>query len=128
MNRNRSWKFYKALKVLAIAAIAITAFGYGTQQLWNWLIPGIFGLHTITFAQAIGLVALSKILFGGFGGRGGPGRNRWKEGMRERWEHMTPEERDRFRSGMRGRRNWCSDWSDRTSPKTAEQVATEKGL
>jgi hypothetical protein len=101
MNHDRRWKFFKGIKILAIAAVAITAFGYATEQLWNWLMPNIFGLRAITFSQAIGLVVLSKILFGGFGGRGGgPGRNRWKE----RWEQMSDEDRERFRAGMLGRR------------------------
>lgn len=45
----------------------VTLFGYVIMYLWNWLMPLIFGLTTITFWQAIGLGALSKLLFGGFG-------------------------------------------------------------
>lgn len=35
-------------------------------SLWNWLIPDIFGLKRLSFAEAGGLLLLSKILFGGF--------------------------------------------------------------
>jgi hypothetical protein len=28
---------------------------------------------------------------------------RWRRRMMERWEHMTPEEREKFRQSMRGR-------------------------
>jgi hypothetical protein len=45
----------------------------------------------------LGLLVLSKILFGGFRGRGCHGR--WN---RHRWEQMTPEEREKFQTGMRG--------------------------
>jgi hypothetical protein len=38
--------------------------------LWNWLIPDIFGLRRLVFWEALGLLALCRILFGGFG-RGG---------------------------------------------------------
>ncbi len=62
--------------------------------------PSIFGLHTITFWQAIGLFVLSKLIFGGFHGGSG-GRNHWKARMKERWDSMTPEEREKFRSGMK---------------------------
>lgn len=31
--------------------------------LWNWLMPEIFGLTQITFWQAMGISALSSILF-----------------------------------------------------------------
>jgi len=32
------------------------------QLLWNWLMPKIFGLTTITFWEALGLVLLSNLL------------------------------------------------------------------
>ena len=55
--------------LIAIAIVGIVLFfGYMIMFLWNWLIPEIFGLTTITFWQAIGLALLSKLLFGGFGG------------------------------------------------------------
>jgi hypothetical protein len=75
-------------------------------QLWNWLLPPLFGWRQITFWQALGLLALCRILFGGFGGHGGYRSNfrrRMAERMAERWEAMTPEERERFRQGVRGR-------------------------
>lgn len=34
-----------------------------TWLLWNWLMPVIFGLKTITIFQAWGLMVLSGILF-----------------------------------------------------------------
>lgn len=50
------------------AAIAfIILFGFVFMWLWNWLMPAIFGLVTITYWQAVGLIILFKILFGGFG-------------------------------------------------------------
>jgi len=74
--------------------------------LWNWLLPPLFGWREITFWQALGLLALCRILFGGFGGRGVSGSNvrrRVAARIAERWEHMSPEERERFRQGIRGR-------------------------
>ena len=63
--------------------------------------PGLFGLRVITFWQAVGLMLLGRLLFGGFRpGRGGFG---WRGEMMRRWEQMTPEEREKFREGMRGR-------------------------
>ena len=55
------------LGILAITGIAIL-FGYIIMWLWNWLMPDIFGLTTITYWQAVGLFILAKIIFGGFGG------------------------------------------------------------
>ncbi|MEQ6124739.1 hypothetical protein AAON49_11090 [Pseudotenacibaculum sp. MALMAid0570] len=56
------------LLIIILAVTFFVLFGYVIMYLWNWLMPSIFGLTTITFWQAIGLCLLSKILFGGFGG------------------------------------------------------------
>ncbi|MEK6152185.1 hypothetical protein WIW50_02950 [Flavobacteriaceae bacterium 3-367] len=55
--------------ILGIAALAIL-FAFVVMWLWNWLAPDIFGLPTLTFWQAVGMVLLFKLLFGGFGGSG----------------------------------------------------------
>jgi len=71
-------------------------------QLWNWLLPPLFGGRQITFWQALGILVLCRILFGGFGFHGS-GRSNFRRRMEERCEHMTPEERERFRQRMRER-------------------------
>jgi Ca2+/H+ antiporter, TMEM165/GDT1 family len=97
----RNW-VVRALKFVLFAALLVTVMGFVVMGLWNWLMPALLGWHLITFWQAVGLLILSKILFGGFHGR--PGRHMyWRRRMMERWERMTPEERERFRQGMRGR-------------------------
>jgi len=90
-----------AFIALPLAVLAFALFSYITMSLWNWLTPALFGWKLITFWQAAGLVILCKILFGGF--RGGHCRPRWRHRMHERWENMTPEEREAFRKGMQGR-------------------------
>ena len=53
---------------IAVAIVGfLTLFGYVTMRLWNWLMPEIFDLTTITFWQAVGLLILAKFFFGGFG-------------------------------------------------------------
>jgi len=99
MNGNR---MLRVLKIAVIGTLAIAVFGFVVMSLWNWLMPALFGLRLITFWQAIGLLILSKIFFGGFRGRPGSCMH-WKRRMIERWEHMTPEEREKFRQGMRSR-------------------------
>lgn len=93
---------------LAIVGIAVFIFigGFLVMNLWNWMLPGLFGWHQITFWQALGLLVLCRILFGGFHGHGAGGaswRRRMRERMAERWERMTPEEREKFRQEWRGR-------------------------
>jgi hypothetical protein len=90
----------RGLKFLLFVALAATVFGFVVMWLWNWLMPAIFGLHLISYWQALGLLVLSKILFSSFRGRPGfPGD--WRMRLIRRWEDMTPEERDKFRAGMR---------------------------
>jgi len=93
---------------LAILGLVLVVFlgGEIIMRLWNWLLPPLFGWRLITFWQALGLLVLCRMLFGGFGmhGRGGSGmRRRMEARMAERWEKMTPEERERFRQSARGR-------------------------
>ena len=101
--------------------------GLVVMLLWNWLAPELFGFRAINFWQALGLLALCRILFGGFGLSGGSsGRSRRRmEGrmserirarMDERWEQMTPEERERLRHGF-------NDRSGRTTPLDSNQRA-----
>jgi len=89
----------RIIKIAIIGIMAIVVFGFVITALWNWLMPLLFGLRTITFWQALGLFILGKLLFGGFHRHGNGGRH-WRRRMRERWEHMTPEEREKFRQGM----------------------------
>ena len=100
----RNWQL-RALRFAAFGIAAITVGGWIVTGLWNWLVPAIFGLHTIGFWQALGLLVLARLLLGGFrGGHGhGFGRRRMMRRWAERWEKMTPEEREEFRQGMRHR-------------------------
>ncbi|HEY3204516.1 MAG TPA: hypothetical protein VGL03_12760 [Thermoanaerobaculia bacterium] len=93
------------MRLIALLPIFLVVFAgmiWAVFALWNWLMPTIFGLHTITYWQALGLMALSWILFRGFRGPSFS-RGRWRHGMRERWEKMTPAEREEFVKGLRNR-------------------------
>ncbi len=92
-------RILKGIKIALFATLACLVLGFVVRELWNVLMPPIFGWHVITFWQALGLLVLSKILFGGFHRHGGGARDRWKHRMKERWEHMTPEQREHFRKG-----------------------------
>jgi Ca2+/H+ antiporter, TMEM165/GDT1 family len=97
MVRRRVSRFI-AFFIMAILAAAL--FALITMGLWNWLVPELFGGKPIGLWQAIGLLVLARILFGGrsfVGGRHG----HWRRRMRERWDQMTPEQREVFRAAMR---------------------------
>lgn len=100
-SRHSRTRKHMRLKFVAIAVLGIPLFGLAVMLLWNWLAPAVFGLHSIGFLQALGILALSgsvccacrsRILFGGFHGRP-RGGFRGDRRMLERWEKMTPEER-----------------------------------
>ena len=108
-------RILRGLKILVLVLLAGTVFTFVVMWLWNWLMPVIFGLHAISFWQALGLLVLSKILFGGFHGGHGSGGN-WRTRLIERWERMTPEEREKFRARMRG---GCGPFGSSPTPPAA---------
>ena len=101
--------FLAPLAILGMV-LFIAIGGEVVLQLWNWLLPPLFGWRQITFWQALGILALCRILFGGLGLHGGSRSSirrriadRMADRVGERWEHMTPEERERFRQRLRER-------------------------
>jgi uncharacterized membrane protein len=109
----------KLRKLAWIAPLAIvgmvlfvTIGGGIVMLLWNSLLPVLFGLRAISFWQALGILVLCRILFGGFGGGSGRSRSRRSgeriadrvaERVSERLENMTPEQRERFRQRVQDR-------------------------
>ena len=66
------------------------------------------------------LLVLSRILFGRLGGHGAG--SRWRRRWEEKYEHLTPEERERFRQGMHGRCGWpARDTAEPASSQTPGQ-------
>jgi hypothetical protein len=114
---SHKWRVLRGLKFVLIVTLFIGVFGWVFMVLWNALIPEIFGVRAINYWQALGLLVLSRIMFGGGRAFGG---HHWKQRMQARWESMTPEERDRFRSAMR-RSSWCRS-ADRTTTDTPAEA------
>ena len=104
------WIFLAPLAILAML-VFIAIGGEIVQYLWNWLLPPLFGWRQINFWQALGLLVLCRILFGGWASHG-PGRSSFRRSMKERCENMTPEERDRLRQRMRERFGFSSSTSE----------------
>ncbi|MFH1513306.1 MAG: hypothetical protein ABIG45_08150 [Bacillota bacterium] len=84
----------------AIAAVGLgLLFGWIVVWLWNWLMPLIFGLPTITFWQGVGLFILAKILFGGFNSHGDSSKSSKKD---------------------KGKSEWCFEWNSEKGKKKME--------
>jgi len=97
---------------IAIAA-GVFLFGSVVMLLWNALLPGLLGVGTITFWQAIGILILSKILFGGFGHGHSNHRSHYhgRHNWHGKWMHMTPEEREKMKA----------EWKNRCEPSTTQE-------
>lgn len=115
----------KAPMIILFIIAATLGFGLIVMGLWNAILPAVLGVKAVSFGQALGILVLSKILFGGFGGgrgrhwRGGPA---WREKMKQRWDNMTPEEKEKFKAGWKNR---CGDWSERFDKKESSAAAAE---
>ncbi|HEX4165743.1 MAG TPA: hypothetical protein VHZ55_09740 [Bryobacteraceae bacterium] len=96
----KRYGFLRVFKIALFGVVALSVASLVVMTLWNVLMPSIFAVRTIGFWQALGLLVLSKLLFGGFRPYPGAGP-RWRRRMMERWEQMTPEEREKFRQGVR---------------------------
>jgi hypothetical protein len=118
----RKWFFIGPLAIVGIVLFTFIG-GEVVRLLWNWLLPPLFGLPLITFWQALGVLVLSRILFGGFGHGGGrrPGpevrrimADRVADRFAQRWDRMTAEERERFRERIRERCGFDPATGERT--------------
>ncbi|HNE30689.1 MAG: hypothetical protein K1X47_09795 [Cyclobacteriaceae bacterium] len=110
------------LKFSVIGILAIGLFGYVVMSLWNWLIPDLFHGPVIGFWQALGLLVLSKILFGGFGrGHGwkrnpGPYAQGWKSHWKNKWSTLSPEEKEKLKQKF-ARCGWKMEgWEQPANP------------
>lgn len=88
--------------------------------------PALFHGPPISLVQTFGLLLLTRILFGGFGGRRGgwaQRRRAWQQRMAGQMERLSPEEREKFRAQMQQR---CSmGWMGRRpAAQPAEQTQT----
>lgn len=120
--RHIKWQW--AVKGIAFGLLFFTAFTFVTMLLWNNFATAIFGLPTLTFFQTVGLMVLGRLLTGGFGPRGGwRGRRGFGRGhyWRERWQNMTPEQREQAMQhwGKRG----CGPADSTASPDTQTPTA-----
>lgn len=112
---------------VVIGFVAVAAFGWVTQLLWNWIVPALFAGPLISFWQALGLLALSKILFSGFGGKGSHHKcghygyeNSWKRRWSEKFSGLKPEEREAFKKKMMEK--WCTPHASAETRKEQSEI------
>jgi hypothetical protein len=95
----KKYRIKKAVFIPLMIAAGAFVFGGAVMLLWNSVLTGIIHVGAISFWQALGLLVLSKILFGGgWGHKGGHWGHR-----RHHWMNMSEEERTKFREEWKQR-------------------------
>src|SRR5258708_5985578 len=105
------------VKAVVFGIVAFTVFTGATMYLWNWLVPALFHGPVIEFWQALGLLLLGRLLFGGFGCRHGGHWKRhgyWNKRWQQKMANMTPEEKEELRKKWKQR---CGGWYDEEEKK-----------
>jgi hypothetical protein len=113
--RGRRHWVWKGFAFAGFVIVGVAVLSWVVMLLWNALLPGLFGTPPLHYLQAAGLLVLSRILLGGWRGHHGGWKHR---AWRERWESLTPEERERLRARY-GRH--CR-WHEEDQPSENQQV------
>lgn len=100
-SKPKFWYIRRGVGIALMGVLAVVLLGFVVMSLWNWLLPALFGMKVISYWQGMGLLILSRILLGGFHRYHRPSFHHRRR-MFERWEKMTPEEKETFRRGFRG--------------------------
>ncbi len=93
---NHSPRRFTTKKVVSIILVFIAiaaALSALVMFLWNAILPDLAGVKPLTFWKALGLLVLTKILFGGIGRIFGGKNHSKKKHWRNKWMNMTKEER-----------------------------------
>ncbi|MBI5060044.1 hypothetical protein HZB60_09740 [candidate division KSB1 bacterium] len=95
------------IPLIVIAALLV--FGGAVMLLWNAILPPLVGVGQLSFWQAVGLLVLSKLLFGGTHWRKhhcGPSSGDGPPFLRYKWNRMTDEEREQWKAKWRSHCHW----------------------
>ncbi len=103
-NTNLNNRYKKFFFFIPLVLFGLSSISFVVMQLWNWLMPVIFQLPSISFFQAAGLFALSKILFSSFNFNGRNKKAAFKnQVIKEKMMHMSEEERQQFKEQWKKR-------------------------
>ena len=95
-------RFLFAIPVMVLAFVLLG--GLAVMLLWNAILPAVLGVSVLNIWQAIGILALSRLLFGGFGGGPWRGRRGGPPHWKNQWVNMTDEEKEKLKEEMIARK------------------------
>lgn len=116
----------KVILIPLFILIILIPLGFVVWALWNNVLAEVVHVQRINFWQALGILALSKILFTG-GPWGNWGRHQrqkygpWRRDMQEKLESMTPEEREQFKAKWASR---CNRWGRKNNDTSADSSSS----
>jgi hypothetical protein len=108
--RGKNFWIKRAIFIPIAIVAGVFIFGSAIMLLWNCILPAVLGLKTITFWQALGILVLSKILFGGFGCRHGHHRCHCQDWNKD-CTCISPEEREKMKA----------EWRERCDPPVKQE-------
>ena len=115
---NKSFWIKKVIGFTLCAVAAIAVVGYVVMLLWNNILADVTSVKIINYWQALGLLLLSKLLFGGFNKGFSKKNGKWSSEMKEKWHNMSVEEKEKFKQEWR---NKCSSWKRKEPEVFTEQ-------
>ena len=103
--KNYSKGFFYGVMIAAVIVVVVSLVAALFMQLWNWLIPDLFNGPVLTYWQALGLLILSKLLFGGMGHHKKHKHYSWKNHWKHHCDTVSDEDRSRWKSNFMGKWN-----------------------
>ncbi|MEM7103901.1 MAG: hypothetical protein AAF502_12260 [Bacteroidota bacterium] len=116
-NKRNAPPFVRGFFFLIVAAGFILILGVIVMWLWNAILPEALNANPITYWQAMGLLVLSRILFGSFwfGKRGHQNFKKKRAYWREKWMNMDDEERAAFKAKWKDKCRTRNKFNDEAS-------------
>ena len=102
---NKKFWIKKVIGFTVCGATIVALFGYVTMLLWNNVLAEVTPIKPINFWQSLGLLLLSKILFGGFNKGFANKGNRWSSELKAKWHIMSEAEKEQFKQQWRSKCN-----------------------
>jgi hypothetical protein len=99
MSRFRKWMILAPVVFVG----AVFLFGWIVMLLWNAILVPVLQVGALSFWQGVGLLVLTRILFGSMGGGGWKKRGAPNSKFRQKWMNMSDEERSTFREEWKKR-------------------------
>ena len=116
---NKGWWILKIVKGIVFFSLFLFVASWVIMHLWNFFVPSVMHFGVINYTQALALLVLSRLLFGGFGRHGHHGwkkhghHGHWKDRFEAKMANMSPEEREKFKAQWRGCANrWGKSWPE----------------